>query len=212
MRITALTCTADRPEALALCHRWMERQTRQPDQWLILDDPHIPMPQKVLYAVASGAVKGDGLIFVEDDDVFFPGWLAWCEKQLNKFDLVGQGYAIYYHVGRRWWSECRNVRHASLCQTAITSDLFEPLCNTIKAFDSPFFDTRIWMLECAKYLHLPKTDAERLVIGMKGLPGKVGYSDVHDQKVPPGVHSDPALVKLWKLIGRDALLYGKFKT
>ena len=210
MKLTSLTCTYQRPKAFALCERYMARQTRQPDQWLVLDGPE-PMRKKVLAAVAGGKVEGDAIVFFEDDDWVAPTWLEWCERQLARgFDIVGQGNALYYHARRRWWSECRNNRHASLCQTAIARTLFEPLCNLIPAYDNEFFDTRLWRIDANRYLHLPN-DGERLVIGMKGMPGKPGYSGEHRNTDPPGVHSDPALLKLWKLIGEDALNYEQFE-
>ena len=210
MKLTAITCTYERPEALALCARYMGRQTRPPDQWLILAGPE-PMREKVLAAVEGGQVNGDGLIFVEDDDWFGPGWLAWCEKQLEKYAIVGQGNALFYQVRYRWWSECRNVRHASLCQTAITSDVYESLCSTIKAYDSPFFDTRLWMLDESKYLHLPQRQEDRHVIGIKGMPGgRRGYSGEHVNSHPCGIVPDPSLFKLWQLIGDEAENYLPF--
>ena len=209
MKITAITCTFERPQAFALCQRYMARQTRQPDQWLILDGPE-PMRQKVLSAFTENKVEGDAVLFIEDDDYYFPTWIEWCERQLARgFDIVGQGYAVYYQVRRRWWSDCRNNRHASLCQTAIARTLYEPLCNLIPAYDNEFFDTRLWRIECNRYLNLPN-DSERLVIGIKGMPGKQGYSHEHQDETPPGVHEDPSLLKLWQLIGKDALNYATF--
>lgn len=165
---------------------------------------------KVLHALESGMITGDGLVFTEDDDFFFPTWFAWCEKHLARYDMVGQGSAFYYHVGKRWWSDCKNIRHASLCQTAITRDMFEKVITTIRAYWSPFFDTRLWTLNCRKHLHIPKTDAERLVVGVKGMPGLRGYSGEHKQVIPPGCHPDPSLMRLFKLIGNDAAEYAKF--
>lgn len=208
MKLTAITCTADRPEAFALCRRYMARQTRQPDQWLVMDQD-IPMREKIIMALEQGMIEGDALAFVEDDDYYAPTWLQWCTALLDRFDIVGQGNALYYHVGRRWWSECRNVRHASLCNTAIRRELFEPLLNVCRAYDNPFFDTRLWRIECNRHLHLPK-DGERLVIGIKGMPGRIGYSPEHKNIIPPDVTLDPSLIKLWQTIGSDALAYAPF--
>ncbi len=42
-RVTLVTPTRDRPEAFALCARWMSRQTfRGPVQWIIVDDGDAP--------------------------------------------------------------------------------------------------------------------------------------------------------------------------
>lgn len=168
------------------------------------------MSDKVLEAFRSGVVEGDAAVFWEDDDYYFPGWIEWCENQIDKgFDIVGQGNAVYYNVRRRWWSNCKNVRHASLCNTAIGRTLYEPLCALIPSYDNQFFDTRLWRLECNRYLQLPK-EGERLVIGMKGLPGKQGYSAEHRQTAPRGTNADPSLLKLWQLLGEDAKNYAPF--
>ena len=208
MKITALTCTFERPQAFALCQQYVARQTRQPDQWLILDGPE-PMREKVLKAIRSGAIEGDAVVFFEDDDFVAAGWLAWCEKHLARHDIVGQGHALYYHVRQRWMSNCRNTRHASLCQTAMRSHLLPQLALLIEAFDNNFFDTRLWRLNARRYLHIPK-DGERLVVGIKGMPGKLGYSHEHANMIPKDVTIDPSLFHLWQHIGADALNYSSF--
>lgn len=209
MKLSVVTCTTPgRRVAFDLCRKYVERQTRQPDEWLVMDDATTPMPQKVLQAL--GRMTGDAIVWAEDDDWYAPGWLSWVEKSLEQgFDLVGEGEAIYYHVSRRWWSPCKNVRHASLCQTAMRMTLREELENTIRAWDNPFFDCRLWRVDAKKMLRLPR-DGERLVIGIKGMPGTPGYSPEHRQKNPPGCIPDPALLKLWQLIGKDAAAYAPF--
>lgn len=209
MKLTALTCKADRPEAWRLCEKYLARQTRQPDQWLILDQD-LPMREKVIAAIEMGAIEGDAVIFYEDDDYAFPGWFEWCEERLAKgYDIVGQGNALYYNVRQRWWSECLNTRHASLCQTAISRDMLEPLLNVAQAYDNQFFDTRLWRLEANRYLHLPE-DGERLVIGIKGMPGSAGYSTEHRKAAMHEVNGDRSLLKLWQILGDDAEAYAKF--
>lgn len=210
MKVTAITCTHERPEAYALCSKYMLRQTRKPDQWLVLIGPE-PMPQKILRAIQENEITGDAIVFIEDDDWFRADWIEWCVENLERgYDMVGEGMACYYNVRRRWWSECRNVRHAALCQTAITRDMLEPLANIIQSFNSPFFDTRLWTVECNKLLTLPKTPAERRVVGIKAMPGTRGYSGEHGFAMPPGVHADPSLFKLWQWIGADAEAYAEF--
>ena len=209
MKLTAITCTWNRPEAFKLCQKYVSRQTRQPDQWLVLDGPG-KMGDKVLAAIEAGKIEGDAILWTEDDDYIFPGWFAWCEKYLDKgYEVVGQGNAFYYNVTRRWWSNCHNTRHASLCQTAITADWLEVVTNVIRSFDNQFFDTRLWRLERNRYLHLP-TEAEMLVIGIKAMPGCPGYSGEHRQVNPDGVTKDDTLDKLRELIGNDADAYAPF--
>lgn len=209
MKITAITATYQRPQAYELCKRYMASQTRQPDQWLVLDGPE-PMGQKLLGCVRSGVIEGDAIVIWEDDDLYLPDWIEWCEAQLNKgYSIVGEGLAIYYNVRRRWMSNCLNTRHASLCQTAFTRDLLPALDNIIESFDNQFFDTRLWRLNVNKHLYLPK-DGIRRVIGMKGMPGTKGYSAEHSQVCPPGTVADPSLYHLWNLVGPYAGNYSDF--
>lgn len=214
MKITALTCTYQRPDALELCHRYVARQTRPPDQHLILDGPE-PMRIKVLNAIQGDEIEGDIIAFIEDDDLYRADWLEWLEMQFNKgYDMVGEGNAVYYHVGNRWWSECHNVRHAALCQTALTKDMLPVLANVIQAYDSPFFDVRIWQVDCSKRLMLPKTPGDRHVIGIKGIlsAGRVpGYSGEHRDILPAGTNADPSLLQLWRWAGQDAAAYSRFR-
>ena len=209
MKLTAITATWQRPEAMALSHKYIKRQTRLPDQWLVLDGPE-KMGFKLLKAFEGGKVKGDGLVIWEDDDWYDPTWLEWCEEWLSKgYDIVGEGQAIYYNVRWRWWSNCENARHASLCQTALTSNLIPTFCSIITAFDNQWFDTRLWRLERNRHLRLPG-DGPRRVIGMKSLPGTTGYSGEHVAMLPNHAHADPDLKKLRELIGKDAKAYAPF--
>lgn len=214
MKLTAITCTYQRPAAFALCQRMMKRQTRQPDQWLVLDGPE-SMQQKVLAAIEAGRIEGEAIAFVEDDDWYRPDWLEWGERELARgFDIVGEGNAVYYHVGRRWWSECHNIRHAALCQTVVHREMLEIIANIVKSTDCPFIDVRLWAVEAGRKLFLPRTPAERHVVGIKGIRGvggAFGYSGEHQATMPKGVHIDPSLMQLWKWIASDAANYSGFK-
>ena len=210
MKLTAITCTTtERKEAFALCKKYVEWQTRPADQWLVLDGPE-PMHIKVADAIASGRVVGDAVLFTEDDDYIKPGWFKWCEDRIIRgYEIVGQGRALYYNVSHRWWSNCNNVRHASLCQTAISSRLLPQVYNIIDDFGCPWIDVQLWNIECNKYLHLPKEE-EMLVIGIKGLCGFKGYSREHRQVNGPDNIVDYDMSKLHSLIGDDAKDYAKY--
>ena len=205
MRLTAITATcAGREEAFALCTKFVARQTRQPDQWLILDGPE-PMQHKLKTAIQEGKIEGDMIVFAEDDDWFAPTWFEWCETRLSKgFDIVGQGNALYYNVAQRWWSNCGNVRHASLCQTAIRARLLPHVWNIINDFDCPWIDVQLWNVDCNKYLHLP-SEKDMLLVGIKGLCN--GYSREHRQVAGDLNKVDYDLSKLRELIGADAENY-----
>lgn len=213
MTVTAITCTYRRPAAMELCLPMMARQTRKPEQWLVLDGPE-PMRLKVLRAIEENRIEGEAIVFFEDDDHFRPDWIEWVVGRLEAgYDVAGEGNAAYYHVGHRWWSYCHNKRHAALCQTAITAEVLPFLANVIKSYDSPFFDTRLWEFGGNKTLALPKDASERRVIGIKGIKGEdgaTGYSGEHRQALPEGVRADPSLLQLWRWLGDEAENYSKF--
>lgn len=212
MKLTAITATcAGREDAFELCKKYVARQTRPPDQWLVLDGPE-PMHEKLARAILENRVEGDCVLFTEDDDWFDPRWFSWCERNLERgYDIVGQGRALFYNVVHRWWNNCGNVRHASLCQTAIRRTLLQHVYNIIDDFGCPWIDVQLWNVECRKYLHLPKEE-EMLLVGIKGLCGAKGYSREHRMVNGAGDDNTPDydLSKLRSLIGNDADAYASF--
>jgi hypothetical protein len=233
MKITIVTPTGARPEAFKLCERYVARQTLQPHQWIVMDDE---MPQtacalgqeyiscslfkgrmsllnKIAFLISSGKVTGDGLVFIEDDDWYSENWLQFCSDLLEKFDMIGEGRALYYNVRYHYWIEYGNMRHASLCSTAVRVEQLQKvlaLCDTTTNKD-PFLDQRIWLdnggMKCSKMVVSP--DAGRFVIGIKGMPGRAGYNVGHE-KMAAGAIYDTGLTKLRSLIGSDADAYEQF--
>ena len=79
----------------------------------------------------------------------------------------------------------------------------------IKAFDNQFFDCRLWRINARRDLRLPGPNDPRTLVGIKGI-FEAGYSAEHRQDSPDGATRDPAMLKLWKLIGSDANNYKAF--
>ncbi len=232
MKITAITCTSDRPEAFALLEKYVARSTVKPDQWLILDDGNSPikpttgthiycpecrggtsMINKLKIAFSPGLITGDIVVILEDDDALHPKWIETCAKNLGdgRCDLFGEGRAIYYNVRDRWWFEHANMSHASLCSTAFTKRLY-PLVLRLCNDANPFLDDRLWKNAPAnrkRLLDPLHNGGKRLVVGIKAMPGKVGYGGGH-QKVDRNAKPDPQGTKLAELIGEDAALYEEF--
>lgn len=225
MKLTTITCTGDRPEAFALCEKYLASQTVQPAQMLVLDDGEVPtictlgqqyiyvphlrgkgsMVQKLRLALVGNLIKGDALVFWEDDDAYAPIWLEWCASKLAQFDLVGEGRAIYYNVQKRWWFEHANMQHASLCSTAMTRTMFPSLLRET-ANTEPFIDSRIWRYPVRKRVF---DNSPRLVIGIKGMPGRGGYGGGHKPH-DPSERADKDLDFLQTLIGDAGKAYAPF--
>lgn len=232
MNITLITPTGDRPEAFALCERYMRRQTKQPMQWLVYDDGKIPtectmgqeyyycpefagqgsLAKKIFDAFKCGKIKGDAAAIIEDDDWYSKDYL---QTQANAMtvhntDLVGEGCALYYNVARRWWYEHGNMRHASLCQTVIGRKLFPLVADLCMRNHNPFLDVRLWQFAEKKYMYPPLRN-KRLLVGIKSMPGRPGYGTGHNKD--RNANQDPKLGKLISLIGpHDARVYSQFKA
>lgn len=207
MKLTAITATYHRPEAMRLCEKYMARQTRQPNQWCILNGPE-PMPEKVLALIESGRIEGDAVAFFEDDDWFRSDFLQWAHDGIaSGYEMIGEGHAAYWNVKFRWGSFCNNKRHAALVQTVIHADLLESAANIIRSYRSPFWDTRLWQLDANKFLHLPRDPSERRCVGIKGFYGASGYSGEHGAFRPPETFTDPSSATLFRWIGEDAVDY-----
>jgi hypothetical protein len=232
MRLTALTCACSRPEAWVLSERYMARQTLKPFQWLVLDEDDPPtvctmgqqyvrcpqfkgkrsLLQKIEHCISKGLIKGDGLVCWENDDFYAPGWLEFCSQQLQQHALIGEGKAIYYNVRERWFYDIPNMGHASLCSTALRSSMLWVLqsqCDSANVF----VDARLWQAVGPRSRAVFDPDlhpgGKRLVVGIKGMPGRVGYGGGHITR-DRSAKDDLDLSKLKELIGDDAALYEKF--
>ena len=228
MRVTALTPTADRPVAFALCERLMARQTRQPDEWIVADGGeapatctagqlHIHQPRppgatnfgnNLLNGIARAT--GDLIIVIEDDD-----WLA--PDHIERMaEFGGRGYRLigsedtqrYYNVAKRCWRTFANVG-ASLCQTALARDLipqFRQVIQNCLMRNAFGIDRGLW---CS----VPRNDLAFLnrmtVVGIKGLPGRVGLGVGH--RPDARWNADPELATLTEWIGLDAAWYSAFR-
>lgn len=220
--ITAITCTGDRHVVFKLCEQWMARQTMKIDQWIVVDDGKVPTkvtlgqqyirrdprtddPPHTLglnILAALPHIKGDKILFIEDDDYYKSNYVEVMNKWLNEYHLVGQANAIYYNLKYRWWHTHPNTKHASLCQTGCTTYMLkylEPLCKQ----DLRFIDIEFWAKSLGrKYIDKNTT---RMCVGLKGLPGRTGIGMGHDEKFP----NDPDFFYFKSFLGEDADVYFK---
>lgn len=231
MKITCITAACHRPEAWQMSEAMMKRQTVQPDQWLVLDedDPptvctmgqtHIYCPEvrdkvrlneKLRIAFSPGVITGDIVVFWENDDWYAPTWLEQCIAGLANAHIFGEGKALYYNVAERWWFEHNNQDHCSLCSTAVRREAFDTVRAHLKQ-PNPFIDQAIWRSissDKRKIVMPPRIDKPRLVVGIKAMPGRVGYSGAHTVR-DKAARDDLNLSVLSGLLGEDAKLYEPF--
>jgi hypothetical protein len=222
--LTLLTPTGTRPEAWALCERWMAAQTYAgPVRWIVVDDGLEPQPMRFCRAgweltvirptqkwrvgdnsQARNFREGLKLIgpdarvaVIEDDDYYAPGWLERIDKELNDHDLVGQGWNCYYHVRTGATRVNDNDKHASLCASAFKGkalQVFRTQCERApRLIDAP-----LW-----KHCQHRNCFKARLVVGMKGMPGRGGIAGGHN------LSGEPFDLREW--IGDDARAYAQFR-
>lgn len=192
--VALLTPTRNRKTAFNLLQRWIANQTRQPDQWIVVNDGKEAYDYKlnqdvILRAPVEGEghslcanireglkhVTADVVLIVEDDDYYAPTYIETMLSHLERADLVGNVPAVYYNMAYRGRRILANPQHASLAQTGFSRELF-PLVEKIAQLGSPFIDRRLWRDYKGK-----KTlfDNERLHVSVKALMGEPGIGVGH---------------------------------
>lgn len=220
--LTLLTATGARPEAWAICEKLMARQDYAgPVRWVIVDDG--PEAQPVAFQRAGWAVEvvrpapywtagqntqarnltagldvidtDESVAVIEDDDYYSPGYLSAVAGWLERRPLVGESRARYYNVTTGRGHQMGNVRHASLCSTAVRGEGLRALRAAVRQADK-FIDIALWRM-------LPgRLYDTRHVVGIKGMPGRGGIGAGHRD-----TFGQPMSLRDW--IGEDAALYGR---
>jgi len=234
MKLTLVTTAVYRPEAWAISEKYLAQQTRQPDQHLVLDDDETPtvctrgqeyhywpecrgkgsLAAKIRRMVKDNLVTGDAVVIWENDDGYAPTYLENVEKWLSSADLVGEGDALYYNVNSRTWFSHRNSQHSSFCSTSFKVSIFPQLLRAATT-DCPYIDIRLWNYVQSPFKKLVVRPEDyprstRLVVGIKGMPGKFGYGAGHIMPPGRGVQLDPQLTKLTAMLGPNAEAYRIF--
>lgn len=224
--LTLLTATGARPQAWALCERWMAVQDYVgPVRWLIVDDGAEPQPvtfqrdgwslqvirpkphwrpgqntqARNLLAGLSHCCADDRVVCIEDDDHYAPDWLTHVAGQLQIAELVGEIQARYYNLRTRQGRELTNTAHSSLCSTALRGRAIDGLRKVCQSHVK-FIDMTLWQQWLDKHLF----DGHR-VVGIKGLPGRGGIGAGHKPGFRGSHDRDGQLLRAW--VGADAEAY-----
>jgi SAM-dependent methyltransferase len=221
-----LTPTGARPEAWALCMRWMARQTYAgPVHWVIVDDgqrpQELPKPRdgwtitlcrpkpywtpgrntqyRNLRAGMAHIVNTRGLVIVEDDDHYAPEWLERVAAELQTADMVGQRLCRKYSLTARRGRELVHPFRASLCATGLKGAGIVRLRNTLMG-RSLLIDNVLWKPGVGKLFD------GAYVTGIKCLPGRAGIDSGHRPNFGELADPDGALLRRW-LGDEDARAY-----
>ena len=225
MSVTILTPTGGRPRSFALLAHMLSRQTYQGDmRWIVVDDvePMTPLPDvrdgiKIVYVrpeplwefrkntqhrnllAGLDLYESGPLLICEDDDLYAPQYVAQMLQWLEKYELVGEGYAHYYNVASRRWHIHKNTEHASLCETGMRDGAIDALRAAIKR-RTQYIDVDLWTSRVSKCV-MPNAG---LCVGIKGMPGRAGIGSGHN---PMFGTPDPEGNKLREWIGNEADWY-----
>lgn len=226
MTLSVITPTADQPVGMALAERWMQHQTVQPDEWIVVDDGETPatltlgqthiIRERTQEGGASLAgnilagleiAEGDVIAIWEHDDYYYPNHLQTCvEKLTDRSGATGSSILKYFNLQHRLWIVMQNVGSA-LCNTALTRDhadklraAAEPLLETGKHN----LDGTFWASLHYKNKFLTK---QSTVIGIKGLPGRPGLGLGHRPETSRRWQTDPTGLVLKEWLGPHAEPY-----
>lgn len=226
MAITLITTTGSRPEAFALCEKFVARQSYKGEiQWIVVDDnpskptvctmgqEYIAGPlswkpgintQRYSLAVAFPKIRGEQVFIWEDDDNYKVDYLSTMLDMLKYADLVGECGVTYYSLAVKGFKEMGNYQHASTCQTAFNKKYLPRFEQAVHSGEK-FFDILLWnSARMRKDKHI-LFHGSNLCVGMKGLPGRggIGFGHTNTHEFTP----DSQWVKLRQLVGEDANLY-----
>ena len=207
---------------MALCEKYVARQTIQPDQWIVADDGNAPakltmgqehivrsrtheggrsLAANILAAIPR--VAGDVVILFEHDDWYAPNHIEVSTERLRTAKITGSRWQRYYNLRHKSFRVLRNEGSA-LCNTAMRAELLPKL----EAAANYAFQNNAIGLDRALWDSVTDgADAHSIdtVVGLKGLPGRVGLGMGH--RPDQNWWQDPALVMLEHWVGADKSLY-----
>lgn len=229
--VSIITPTGSRPDAFALCCKYMRAQTYTGSvQWIVVNDvpdqvnlihrmsvnwevTPISGPivwqeglntQKVNLTEALKHVKGKYLFFIEDDDWYNPKFIETMVWMLDRFVLVGESNSKYYNVQVPGWKQMSNFRHASLSSTGMRIEALPHLQAAI-AEQGLYIDIAMWGNVRRAGLPTLLFSDKQLSVGIKGMPGRAGIGVGHTKTKDYLI--DPVGAKLAEWIGADAVHY-----
>lgn len=188
---------------------YIERQTRQPDELIIVDDQtgmQQDLTKRIKIGIDRAFEAGCNIALVmEDDDWYHPDYIKhtinnWIE--FGKPDLVGQGYTDYYHIGVQKYTRLNHPGRASLMSTLINLESIYDF--KFPPDDHVFLDVKLWKQLKGKTF-IP---AKPIAVGIKHGIGNTGGKG-HDRNWSM-YQKDSDFSVLKALIGKDAEFYEQY--
>lgn len=169
-------------------------------------------------AAAVSLVRGDKILFIEDDEYYAPNYVEEMTRRLDEHELVGIKHSRYYHLPTGGYRLFTSQAHASLAQTAFRSSFLPTFKNFMEMNRcAEFLDVRLWTqsqsTRSATMMHLRTNcrghlffDETPLYVGMKGMPGRAGYGVGHKPRTY-ATHDSPRRDLLRQWIPQDYGIY-----
>lgn len=217
---TVITPTGDRQNSLDLLGECLSRQTlNEPFRWVVVDDGEdatypriVPKLAKLNYTrlkprglgissqrrnmrAALEKVHSESrfIAVCEDDDFYHPEHLAESSAALESCDATGERIANYYNVRTRLWREIPGSYHASLASTAFRPSCLDAMKNACEDSHYSGIDMVFFRSLSANGMRVKLRNSQH-VIGIKGLPGRLGIGVGHRSSFAGA--ADPDLCKL----------------
>lgn len=189
---------------------YMARQTRQPDQWIIVDDV-VPFKPDLTYRVKLGCQRAvangaDLILIMEDDDWYAPDYIEFMVngwQRMGKPELFGIGYTLYCNIMHDlvWFSPHQG--RASLMSTMVTA---KAISNYVWPKDNEIWlDIDLWKKLKGKTVEPTKYYSVGIKHGI-GLCGGVGHNKAFGK-----YKKDAGNNELRKRIGTDYQWYQELK-
>ncbi len=200
-RVACLCCCGDRPQLLDLCIKYFLRShvdIKDEVKLFLIDDgikpyhttefgPDIQYCRRVpdgKNSLGRQMLFGlklcetfDKIIIWEEDDFYSPFRLPIQINELDEVEMHGYGLTRYYSLKHFGLQQHLNREHSSFFETGFRSALIPTLVRLIKQdIEFPYYDMLIWKEKnIKKKLTIPGIHG----LGMKGGPGRMGYTEAH---------------------------------
>jgi glycosyltransferase involved in cell wall biosynthesis len=176
----------DRPRMLKRCLEMLSRQTLQPVEVVLMNDPPLdPHVKDITWRYRNGFKRVierhpdvELILIIEDDDWYSNGYIEVFYKAWNEAgrpEIFGTGETYYYHLGLRKFYHQRHEERASAFSTGVTAAISRMMW---PSDDYSFVDLEMWkQLEGKTFFVEPP-----ISVGIKGYGegkffGGIGHND-----------------------------------
>jgi cellulose synthase/poly-beta-1,6-N-acetylglucosamine synthase-like glycosyltransferase len=200
----------DRPKMLKRCIEMLSRQTLQPKEVILMNDPPLdPYIKDITWRYRIGFQRAierhpdlDLILIIEDDDwysrayieIFYNAWV-----QAGRPDIFGVGETYYYHLGLRKFYHQKHEERASAFSTGVTKAISKMKW---PKDDYSFVDMEMWkQLEGKTF-----TSSPLISLGIKGhMEGRLFGGIGHNERWNGYNNSDPNLTWIRSFLDDESI-------